>query len=210
MGMTIEKMIQDQLIARGITDKKVIRAMREIDRKQFVPDNVKKHAYEDGPLPIGEEQTISQPYIVAYMIETLELSSSDRVLEIGTGSGYNAAVMSRIAGEVYSVEIISRLADLAEKNIESAGIDNVFIRTADGYEGWKEKSPFDVIVLTAASNKVPPELQNQLRIGGKLILPLGRGVQDLVLLEKYSEEEFSKKRLVGVRFVPLTGGIKDL
>lgn len=205
MRTSKEEMIENQLKARGIVSHDVINAMQAVDRENFVPEKVKKHAYEDGPLHLGDGQTISQPYIVAYMAEVLGLSQYDRVLEIGAGSGYNAAVIAKIAGEIYSVEIISWLAEYARENIASAGISNVQIKEGDGRFGWKEKSPFDAIVLTAATENVPDELKKQLRIGGRLMAPVGKSVQELVLMEKHSETEFSKKYLAGVRFVPLRG-----
>lgn len=199
-----EKMIIDQLLARDITDEKVIEAMRSIDREDFVPDEMRHNAYADGPLPIGKGQTISQPYIVAYMAQSLDLQPGDKVLEIGSGCGYNAAVISQIVAHVYSVEIIDWLAKLAQKNIDNSGISNVSIRAGDGYEGWPEKSPFDKIVLTAAAPRVPVKLKYQLKNGGKMLMPVGTALQKLVLMERLDENNFSEQKLIGVRFVPMT------
>lgn len=152
-------MIDSQLKRRDIVDPKVINAMREVDRAKFVPEDLVGRAYEDGPLPIGKEQTISQPYIVAYMAQALKLSKEDIVIEVGTGCGYNAAVLSQIVSHVYSVEIVEWLAELAKENLSNAGIENVSARVGDGYKGWPEKAPFDAIVLTAATAEIPVPLK---------------------------------------------------
>lgn len=205
MYATKEEMIEKQIKRRGVKDPEVIRAMEEVDRALFVPDELKEKAYEDGPLPIGEDQTISQPYIVAYMAEQLQLNSGDIVLEVGTGCGYNAAVLSRIAKQVYSIEIIEWLTDLAQKNLEKAGIENVSTRCGDGYEGWPEKAPFDAIILTAAPPFIPGPLKQQLKIGGKLLAPVGKTNQRLVSIERTGEESFKERTLLLVSFVPMTG-----
>lgn len=209
MRTTKEEMIEQQLKARGITDSRVLEAMREVDRSAFVPEDMKDHAHEDRPLPIGQDQTISQPYIVAYMAQELKAGPGDKVLEVGAGCGYNAAVLSRITSEVFSVEIIGWLASLAKENLEGAGIENVTTRHGDGYLGWPEKAPFDAIVLTAAPPQVPQPLKDQLKIGGTLLAPVGRMVQKLVLLEKTGKNEFRETGLLPVNFVPMTGEARN-
>lgn len=203
MITTKEEMIEFQLKARNITDPRVINAIRETDRLNFVPDDVKELAYEDGPLPIGQGQTVSQPYIVAYMAQELKLRPEDIVLEVGTGSGYNAAVLSKIVSHVYSIEIIEWLAEFAKENIKKAGIVNITCRHGDGYEGWPEKGPFDAIILTAAPPEIPEALKQQLKIGGKLLAPVGEYIQYLTLIQRICEDEFSEKRLLPVQFVPM-------
>ena len=177
--------------------------MREVDRALFVPESMKDQAYADHPLPIGDGQTISQPYIVAYMAQALRLQPGDNVLEAGTGCGYNAAVLSKIAARVYSVEIIDSLAETARINLERAGIHNVEVRRGDGKLGWPENAPFDGIILTAAPERIPSPLKQQLRVGGRLIAPVGVGRQQLILLEKTREGSFREEALLPVRFVPM-------
>lgn len=201
----IDRMIEKQLRGRDITDERVLQAMREVDRALFVPEHLRGKAYDDTSLPIGMQQTISQPYIVAYMAQGLELKPTDRVLEIGTGCGYNAAVLSRLADHVYSLEIIGWLVQLAEQNLQKAAVENVSIREQDGYSGWPEQAPFDKIILTAAAPFVPEPLKQQLRIGGRIMVPVGSGFQKLILLEKIEEDVFEEHRLISVRFVPMTG-----
>ena len=205
MGTKKEEMMERQLIARGISDPKVLDAMWEVDRADFVPADMQQHAYEDRPLPIGRDQTISQPYIVAYMAQELKLGPDDIVMEVGTGCGYNAAVLSRIVKHVYSLEIIEWLASLAENNLRRAGIDNVTSRYGDGYQGWPEKAPFDATVLTAAPPAIPEPLKQQLKVGGRLLAPVGTKQQKLVLLEKTGKDFFNEKTLLLVSFVPMTG-----
>ena len=205
---TRTEMIERDLRGRGIRDQKVLDAMEEVDRSLFVPDELQHQSYEDRPLPIGESQTISQPYIVAFMAEILELNESDKVLEIGTGCGYNAAILSRIAKEVYSIEIIEWLADLAKKNLKKTDISNIHSRHGDGYEGWPQAAPFDAIVLTAAAPKIPETLKRQLKVGGKLLAPVGKAAQRLKLIERKGEEEFHEKTLQMVSFVPMTGEVQ--
>ena len=202
---TKEEMIENQIKDRGVSDPGVIGAIRETDRSLFVPEEMKPHAYEDRPLPIGKDQTISQPYIVAYMAEELELDPGDVVLEVGTGCGYNAAVLSRLAGHVYSLEIVEWLANLAKENLARTNIDNITTRYGDGYAGWPEKTPFDAIILTAAPPHIPKPLKQQLKIGGKLLAPIGRISQQLILLKRTGEDTFEEKTLLPVRFVPMTG-----
>ncbi len=204
-----DKMIEQQLKGRDIYDGKVLRAMREVDRALFVPEEMQESAYDDTPLPIGRGQTISQPYIVAYMAQAMDLKPEDNVLEIGSGCGYNAAVLSRMVSHVFSIEIIEWLADLARKNLIKAGITNVSLLHGNGYKGWPEKSPFDKIMLTAAAPYVPNALKDQLKVGGKLLIPLGNGFQKLILFEKEGEEEYTEHHLIPVRFVPLTGKRQD-
>lgn len=202
---TKEEMIDRQLQRRGISDPEVLQAMQEVDRSVFVPEEMKPHSYEDRPLPIGKDQTISQPYIVAYMAQELHLNAKDIVLEVGTGCGYNAAVLSKLASHVYSVEIIEWLAELARENLAKTGIKNITTRYGDGYSGWPEKAPFDAIILTAAPPNIPEPLKKQLKIGGRLLAPIGRMNQKLIILTRTGEETFEEKTLLPVKFVPMTG-----
>jgi protein-L-isoaspartate(D-aspartate) O-methyltransferase len=202
---TQEQMIEEQIKARGIYNNRVLNAIRAVDRADFIPDEMLPHAYEDCPLPIGKGQTISQPYIVAYMADVLDLSPDAKVLEVGTGCGYNAAVLSRIASQVYSIEIIDWLGKYGKENLEKAGIDNVQTKIGDGYEGWPEKGPFDAIILTAAPPYIPNPLKQQLKIGGKLLAPIGKEIQQLIRLEKTSEDTYHQETLLMVKFVPMTG-----
>ncbi len=201
-------MVKDQIARRGIQDENVLKAMRKVPRHEFVPDHLKKYAYADEPLPIGEDQTISQPYIVAYMTEYLHLGPEDNVLEIGTGSGYQAAVLAEIIDTVYTIEIVDVLARKAQKTLERLGYENVFVKVGDGYKGWPEHAPFDAIIITAAPTKIPAPLKEQLKVGGRMILPLGDYSQELVLIEK-NEKGYEQKKLLPVRFVPMTGEIVD-
>lgn len=205
-----EEMIELQLKKRDIRDPKVIQAMWEIDRAKFVPEEKLDEAYEDYPLPIGNGQTISQPYIVAYMAQALKPQPDQIVLEVGTGCGYNAAVLSKLFKQVYSLEIIDWLVEIANKNLFNADIKNVIHRQADGYKGWPEKGPFDAIILTAAPPEIPEPLKQQLKIGGKLLAPVGEDVQHLILLHKTGENSFEKKNLLPVRFVPMTGEAQNI
>lgn len=201
-------MVEDQIERRGVKDDRVLHAMREVPRHEFVPNHLKKYAYADEPLPIGEDQTISQPYIVAYMTEYLHLGEEDIVLEIGTGSGYQAAVLAEIADTVYTIEIVDVLAKRAEKTLERLGYENVLVKRGDGYAGWPEHAPYDAIIITAAPTKIPQPLLEQLKIGGFMILPLGDYSQELVLIEK-NIKGFEQKTLLPVRFVPMTGEIAE-
>jgi protein-L-isoaspartate(D-aspartate) O-methyltransferase len=201
-------MVRDQIENRGIKDEKVLNAMRIVPRHEFVPDHLKKYAYADEPLPIGEDQTISQPYIVAYMTEKLELSPEDKVLEIGTGSGYQAAVLAQIIDTVFTIEIVDVLARRAQQKLTTLGFTNIFVKSGDGYKGWPEHAPFDAIIITAAPTIIPEPLVEQLKTGGRMILPLGDYSQDLVLITK-NEDGISEQILLPVRFVPMTGEIED-
>jgi protein-L-isoaspartate(D-aspartate) O-methyltransferase len=204
------KMVSDQIIRRGIADKNVIRAMTEVPRHLFVPEELMDKAYSDRPLPIGEGQTISQPYIVALMTESLKLEGNERVLEIGTGSGYQAAILAAIVKEVFTIEIKDKLYIKSSKILKTLEIYNVKTRHSDGYFGWAEASPFDCIMITAAIDHIPPPLLKQLKNGGKLILPLGNpfSYQNLVLVTK-QDEDYRVKQITGVLFVPMTGYALD-
>lgn len=201
------RMIAHQLEGRDIHDEKVLQAMRDVDREVFLPDHLKEMAYDDAPMPIGRDQTISQPYIVAYMAQALNLQPGDKVLEVGSGSGYNAAVIAKIASHVYSIEIIEWLAKLASKNVLQAGIYNVTIKYGNGYEGWPENAPFDKIILTAATPFIPEPLLMQLKIKGLILAPVvseRNALQKLILIEKIADDEFSRRDLIHVQFVPMT------
>lgn len=199
-----ESMVRDQIEAQGVRDPRVLAAIRKVPRDNFVPSDVRTMAYADTPLPIGFGQTISQPYVVAFMSEALELKPEDRVLEIGTGSGYQAAVLSLLAREVYSIEIVQSLAQQAEERLKNLGYANVHIRAGDGYRGWPEAAPFDAIIVTAAPDHIPQALVDQLREGGRLVLPLGRYEQDLIRIRR-TPKGTTRESLLPVRFVPMTG-----
>jgi protein-L-isoaspartate(D-aspartate) O-methyltransferase len=205
-----ERMVAEQIKARGITSPAVLEALRAVPRHLFVPAELAASAYADYPLPIGEGQTISQPYIVALMTEVLDLARADRVLEIGTGSGYQAAVLSALGAEVYTVEIKPGLYEKASDTLKRHGHDKVVCRLADGYFGWPEQGPFDAVMVTAAVDHIPPPLIAQLKEGGRLALPLGSpfGYQNLVLVTKRNGE-VSLRNITGVLFVPLTGHAMD-
>ena len=197
-------MVHLQIEARGVKRPEVIAAMRSVPRHMFVPDSVRSEAYSDHPLPIGEDQTISQPYIVALMSELLELEKDHKVLEIGTGSGYQAAVLSLLAAEVYSIEIVETLADEARSRLRQLGY-KVNVRTGNGYLGWPEQAPFDRVILTAAPPEMPRTLVEQLKPGGRLVAPVGPpgGVQELVMLEKDADGMVRSMNVIAVRFVPM-------
>jgi protein-L-isoaspartate(D-aspartate) O-methyltransferase len=207
LDISREIMLSRDLAGRGIYDPKVLAAMRQVPREEFVPTELKEQAYGDYPLPIEEGQTISQPYIVAYMAECLELSPADRVLEIGTGSGYSAAVLSRIAAEVYSVERFASLALSAGERLRRLGYGNISIFVADGTLGWPGMAPYDAIIVTAGAPKVPKSLLEQLAVGGRLVLPVGpdRLGQTLIRVRRKDENEYREERLLAVQFVPLVG-----
>ena len=201
------EMVERQIAARGIRDRRVLNAMRTVKRHVFIPENMRKYAYIDDPLPIGHDQTISQPYIVAYMTECLELKNNDRVLEIGTGSGYQAAVLAEIVEEVYTIEIVEALAHQAASVLKKEGYDHVHCRIGDGYRGWPEAGPFDAIIITAAPPIIPDPLIAQLKEGGRMIVPVGTWHQELVLLKK-KRGKIEKRMMLPVRFVPMTGEIE--
>ena len=205
-----ENMVRLQIEARGISDAKVLKAMREVPRHLFVPAQLRGRAYSDSPLPIGGGQTISQPYIVALMTESLGLKGDERVLEIGTGSGYQAAVLARIVKAVYSIEIRKDLYENASQTLESLNFTDIQTRHEDGYFGWKEAAPFDAIMITAAVDHIPPPLLGQLKENGKLILPLGNpfSYQNLALVIRKGED-YSIRQITGVLFVPMTGHASD-
>ncbi|MCB2196084.1 MAG: protein-L-isoaspartate(D-aspartate) O-methyltransferase [Bacteroidetes bacterium] len=198
-----QRMVREQIVARGIKDQKVIQAMLDVPRHLFVPENQERMAYEDRPLPIGEGQTISQPYIVALMTETLDLDESMSVLEIGTGSGYQAAILSEIVKEVYTIEILESLAIKAKNTLSALGYTNISFKIGDGYLGWEEKAPFDAIIVTCAPSNIPKPLEKQLKEGGRMIIPLGGSItQELVLIEK-RKGKLIRKEVSSVRFVPM-------
>jgi protein-L-isoaspartate(D-aspartate) O-methyltransferase len=200
-----QKMVQEQLVTRGIHDGRVLAAMAKVPREEFVPADSRAATYEDGPLPIGYDQTISQPYIVAFMTEQLRLSPTDRVLEIGTGSGYQAAILGELAGDVYTIEIVEALAKNAEATLQRLGYKNVHFKVGDGYKGWPEYAPFDAIIVTCAPDKVPQLLTDQLKEGGRMIIPVGdRFAQQLYLLEK-KNGQLKESVTLPVRFVPMAG-----
>ena len=205
-----KKMVQSQIRSRGISDNKVLKAMSEVPRHSFVPKELASQAYRDHPLPIGEGQTISQPYIVALMTESLQLKGPERVLEIGTGSGYQAAILANVTKEVYTIEIKEKLYTKANQILRTSGFTNIKTRHSDGYLGWPDAAPFDCIMITAAIDHIPPPLLKQLKNGGRLILPLGNpfSYQNLSLVTKQGEN-YTVKQITGVLFVPMTGYAMD-
>ncbi|HXT19195.1 MAG TPA: protein-L-isoaspartate(D-aspartate) O-methyltransferase [Thermoanaerobaculia bacterium] len=201
------EMVEQQIRDRGVRQADVLRAMESVPRHLFVPADSREQAYGDAPLPIGWGQTISQPYVVALMTELLELDRHDKVLEIGTGSGYHAAVLSKVAGEVYTIEIIDQLGKQAKSTLQQLGYQNVHVRVGDGYKGWPEEAPFDAIILTAAPPKIPQPLLDQLKPGGRMVVPVGSFVQDLLLLTK-TPQGIVQRTVAPVRFVPMTGEVQ--
>ncbi len=199
------QMVETQIKARGVKDTLVLKAMKKVPRHLFVPEKLKSMAYWDRPLPIGEDQTISQPYIVAFMTEQLKLKGSEKVLEIGTGSGYQAAVLAEIVKEVYTIEIVPTLGERARSLLQKLGYKNVHVKIGDGYRGWPEHAPFDAIIITAAPDHIPQPLIEQLKRGGRMILPVGDLYQDLTLVTKDMEGNVWKKSVLPVIFVPMTG-----
>ena len=199
-----QEMVEKQLKSRGIKDKQVLKALETIPRHVFVPDNLADEAYSDGPLPIGSGQTISQPYIVAYMSEQLDLQKSDKVLEIGTGSGYQAAVLAELVEAVFTIEIIPELSENAQKVLNMLEYGNITFKVGNGYYGWPEYAPYDAIIVTAAADEIPQPLIDQLKVGGHLIIPVGEFFQELILLTK-EDKGIRKEKKLPVRFVPLTG-----
>ncbi len=199
-----EAMVNQQLRARDIESPTVLQAMLKVPRHSFVPAEVRNLAYADHPLPIGSGQTISQPYIVAYMTEAADISPGERVLEIGTGSGYQAAVLGEIAREVYTIEIVPDLAERARSTLAVLGYKNVHVKAGNGYLGWPEHAPFDAIVVTAAPDEVPQALVDQLALGGKMVIPVGTIVQDMMIIER-TQRGVVERKTIPVRFVPMTG-----
>jgi protein-L-isoaspartate(D-aspartate) O-methyltransferase len=198
-----QRMVEQQLKPRGIKDERVLAAMAKVPREEFVCTNERADAYEDGPLPIGYDQTISQPYIVAFMSEQLRPEASDRVLEIGSGSGYQAAILAELVADVYTIEIVEPLAKTAEATLQRLGYENVHLKVGDGYKGWPEEAPFDAIIVTCAAEKVPQPLVDQLKDGGRLLIPVGeRFAQQLYLLEK-KNGQVKESVTLPVRFVPM-------
>ncbi len=206
-----DRMVVTQIEARGIRDPNVLRAMRRVPRHAFVPKTLRKHAYRDNPLPIGYQQTISQPYIVAFMTEVLALDPNDRILEIGTGSGYQAAVCAEIGGAVFTIEIVEPLATRGRARLQGLGYRNITVRAGDGFFGWPEQAPFDAIIGTAAAGRIPPPLLEQLKPGGRMVLPVEgeTGSQTLTLITKDAAGQIKRKTILPVRFVPMTGKVSD-
>jgi len=204
---TREKMVEDQVESRGISNQPTLDAMKKVPRHKFVPPNLLDRAYDDGPLPIGYGQTISQPYIVAYMTAVIDPKPGQKILEIGTGSGYQAAVLAEIIDSVFTIEIVTELYKSSEKRLKELGYKNVLCKNADDYYGWKKYAPFDAIIVTAAAEYIPPPLIEQLKDGGKMIIPVGSPFlnQTLILVEK-NGEEITTTSLLPVRFVPFTRG----
>jgi protein-L-isoaspartate(D-aspartate) O-methyltransferase len=195
-------MVKEQIIARGIKDKRVINAMEHVDRSLFIPEALQELAYEDSPLPIGYGQTISQPFIVAFMVEAAKIEPEFKVLEIGTGSGYQAAVLSNLCHEVYSIELIRSFGQHASKLLKQLGYKNVHVKIGDGYKGWQEVAPFDAIIVTAAPQEIPELLVKQLKYDAKLIIPVGIDIQELMRITR-EKNGIKKEKLIPVKFVPM-------
>ena len=202
-----EEMVATQIKARGIHDERLIRALLKVERHRFVPQRFQTFAYTDQPLPIGKGQTISQPYIVALMTELLGLKGEEKVLEVGTGSGYQAAILAELAGEVYTVEIIEGLAQRANKTLKDLGYKNITVKAGDGYIGWEEYAPFDAIVVTCAPPYIPQPLIEQLKDGGRMVVPVGENNQKLQLLRK-NNGRINITDIIPVKFVPMTGEVE--
>lgn len=199
-----EQMVVSQIESRGIKNPLVLQAMKKVPRHFFVPPELQDVAYTDGPLPIGHDQTISQPYIVALMTELLNLKEGEKILEIGTGSGYQAAVLAEICSQLYSIEIVEPLALKADETLKRLGYKNVEVKVGDGYQGWAENAPFDGIILTAAPDHIPQPLYDQLKMGARMVLPVGNGNQELMVVTK-TPEGMKKETVLPVRFVKMTG-----
>ncbi len=202
------EMVERQIAARGVGNPRVLDAMRRVQRHLFVPDDLKTAAYNDEPQPVGWNQTISQPYIVALMLELLEPGPTDRILEIGTGSGYQTAILAEVGGQIYSMEIVPDLAERSRKLLlEQLEYTNVNLRVGDGYAGWPEKAPFDGIIVTAAPPEIPEALKEQIRPGGRLVIPVGKDSQMLLVVRRSEDgRQYTERTVCGVRFVPMTGG----
>jgi protein-L-isoaspartate(D-aspartate) O-methyltransferase len=203
-----ERMVRTQIEARGVRDARTLEAMRTVPRHRFVPPALARDAYADHPLPIGHRQTISQPYIVAFMTEALELRGGETVLEVGTGSGYQAAVLAEIAAKVHTIEIVEPLAEEAKALLAELGYHNIEVRSGDGYAGWPEAAPFDAIMVTAAAPRIPEPLEAQLKDGARLVIPVGDDYQNLVVVTRRGDR-FEQKRVLPVRFVPMTGQVRE-
>jgi protein-L-isoaspartate(D-aspartate) O-methyltransferase len=197
-------MVNNQIRARGVRDGSVLNALEKVPRHKFVPEALSGKAYADHPLPIGHNQTISQPAIVAYMSEAAEVSKKEKVLEIGTGSGYQAAILGELAGAVYTIEIIPELAETARRVLDELGYENVFVKAGNGYLGWPEHAPFDAIVVTAAPDEIPQALVEQLAVGGRMVIPVGTKNQEMVIITR-TRKGVTERRTIPVRFVPMTG-----
>ncbi len=202
-----ETMVREQIIARGISDNAVIMTMRSVPRHLFVPSHLWPAAYSDRPLPIGEDQTISQPYIVAFMTQALKPDSNMKILEIGTGSGYQAAILAELVREVYTIEIICSLSEGAQRRLQDMEYENIWVKCGDGYQGWPDEAPFDGIIVTAAPERIPTPLVEQLDVGGRMVLPVGKYFQELLLITK-TDRGITQERLLPVRFVPMTGEVQ--
>jgi len=200
-----QRMVEEQLRRRGIEDPAVLRAMGTVPRHEFVPESQQPLAYTDQALPIRHGQTISQPYIVALMTQVLELEPGESVLEIGTGSGYQAAVLAEITDQVYTIEILEPLAENARETLQRLGYENVHCRIGDGYRGWPEHAPFDAIIVTAAPDHIPQPLVDQLKVDGRMVIPVGSYYQELILLRKGADGNLTRQGVIPVRFVPMTG-----
>jgi protein-L-isoaspartate(D-aspartate) O-methyltransferase len=204
-----ERMVTAQVAGRGVRDPRVLAAMRDVPRHRFVPESEQPYAYQDRPLPIGHGQTISQPYIVALMSELADVKAGDTVLEVGTGSGYQAAVLAEMGAKVYSIEILEALARRSKATLEELGYGKkVEVRHGDGYAGWPEHAPFDAIVVTAAPPEIPEPLKEQLKVGGRLVIPVGKYLQSLLRLTR-TEKGFREESVIPVRFVPMTGKAQE-
>ena len=201
-----EQMVSQHITPRGVTDKQALEAMRSVERHKMVPESMVAYAYEDRPLPIGNDQTISQPFMVAYMTQAIRPKPDMKVLEIGTGSGYQAAVLAEIVDEVYTIETVEELAESAKNKLQEMGYNNIHFKVGDGYHGWEEHAPFDAIVVTAAPESIPPRLLEQLKEGGRMVIPVGptSSSQTLRLVEKKKNGKITTKNLLPVRFVPFT------
>ena len=207
-GLQRRAMVDEQIRQRGIREREVLKAMEQVPRHLFVPESVRPKAYEDAALAISPGRAIYQPYVVALMTSLLDLDRGDKVLEVGTGTGYHAAILSRIAREVYSIEIDSTAASQASKRLSGLGYPNVFVRHGDGYQGWVEKAPFDAILLSVAPPRVPKPLIDQLRVGGKMVVPVGGFFQDLLVITK-TADGLEKRTVIPVRVAPMAGKVRD-